>query len=102
VNRVLPLRVSAAFRSLDKTQDQSGLEQGNSFLLVVRMSKETPNRALVARPVCPRFAPVLWALTWGLSGKPVTYNRNVRDHDEFTVKLRYLHRNPVKHGLVEN
>jgi hypothetical protein len=23
------------------------------------------------------------------------YDRNVRDHDEFTVKLRYLHRNPV-------
>jgi putative transposase len=28
------------------------------------------------------------------------YDRNVRDCDEFTVKLRYLHRNPVKRGLV--
>ena len=28
------------------------------------------------------------------------YDRNVRDYCEFTVKLRYLHRNPVKHGLV--
>ncbi len=28
------------------------------------------------------------------------YDRNVRDYDEFTVKLRYLHRNPVKRGLV--
>ena len=27
------------------------------------------------------------------------YDRNVRDHREFTVKLRYLHRNPVKRGL---
>ena len=27
-------------------------------------------------------------------------SRNVRDHREFTVKLRYLHRNPVKRGLV--
>jgi hypothetical protein len=24
----------------------------------------------------------------------------VRDYHEFTVKLRYLHRNPVKRGLV--
>jgi len=28
------------------------------------------------------------------------YDRNVRDEDEFKVKLRYLHRNPVKRGLV--
>jgi len=28
------------------------------------------------------------------------YDRNVRDYCEFTAKLRYLHRNPVKHGLV--
>jgi hypothetical protein len=30
------------------------------------------------------------------------YDRNVRDEDEFTVKLRYLHRNPVARGLVED
>jgi putative transposase len=29
------------------------------------------------------------------------YDRNVRDMREFTVKLRYLHRNPVKPGLVK-
>ena len=28
------------------------------------------------------------------------YDRNLRDAREFTVKLRYLHRNPVKRGLV--
>src|SRR5437667_1007317 len=28
------------------------------------------------------------------------YDRNVRNYREFTVKLRYLHRNPVKRGLV--
>jgi putative transposase len=28
------------------------------------------------------------------------HDRNVRDYDEFIVKLRYLHRNPVKRGLV--
>ncbi len=30
------------------------------------------------------------------------YDRNVRDAQEFTVKLRYLHRNPVKRGLVKD
>ncbi len=28
------------------------------------------------------------------------YDRNVRDYEEFKVKLRYLHRNPVTRGLV--
>ena len=28
------------------------------------------------------------------------YDRNVRDASEFTEKLRYIHRNPVKRGLV--
>jgi putative transposase len=28
------------------------------------------------------------------------YDRNVRDHEEFTHELRYIHRNPVKRGLV--
>ena len=30
------------------------------------------------------------------------YDRNVRDEREFLEKLRYLHRNPVKRGLVMN
>lgn len=29
------------------------------------------------------------------------YDRNVRNEREFMVKLRYLHRNPVKRGLVK-
>ncbi len=29
------------------------------------------------------------------------HDRNIRDADEFTTKLRYLHRNPVKRGLVK-
>jgi putative transposase len=29
------------------------------------------------------------------------YDRNVRDPREFTIKLRYLHRNPVKRELVK-
>jgi REP-associated tyrosine transposase len=30
------------------------------------------------------------------------YDRNIRDYEEFAEKLRYLHRNPIKRGLVEN
>jgi putative transposase len=30
------------------------------------------------------------------------HDRNVRDYHEFGVKLRYLHNNPVKRGLVES
>ena len=30
------------------------------------------------------------------------YDRNIRDEREFLVKLRYIHRNPVKRGLVED
>jgi putative transposase len=31
----------------------------------------------------------------------MTANRNIRDYDECVEKLRYLHRDPVKRGLVE-
>ena len=30
------------------------------------------------------------------------YDRNVRSAREFRVKLRYVHRNPMKRGLVKN
>jgi putative transposase len=30
------------------------------------------------------------------------HDRNVRDAEEFAIKLRYLHRNPVKRGLVKD
>jgi len=39
-------------------------------------------------------------LTSGSFWEKRYYDRNVRDYHEFTVKLRYLHRNPVKRGLV--
>jgi putative transposase len=29
------------------------------------------------------------------------YDRNIRDHAEFVETLQYIHRNPVKRGLVE-
>jgi len=30
------------------------------------------------------------------------YDRNIRDYQEFVMKLRYLHRNPVKRGLCSS
>jgi putative transposase len=30
------------------------------------------------------------------------YDRNIRDYREFVLKLRYLHRNPVKRGLCQS
>ena len=30
------------------------------------------------------------------------YDHNVRNHESFVNKLRYIHRNPVKRGLCEN
>jgi putative transposase len=29
------------------------------------------------------------------------YDFNVKDHEQFVEKLRYIHRNPVKRGIVE-
>jgi len=29
------------------------------------------------------------------------FDRNLRDYEEFVEKLQYIHRNPVKRGLVE-
>jgi len=37
---------------------------------------------------------------WGSFWQKRYYDRNIRDAREFTLKLRYLHRNPVKRGLV--
>jgi hypothetical protein len=45
MNRVLSLRVFAAFRSFSRTQDQSGLEQ-EFFFPGVRMSKNNPIPAI--------------------------------------------------------
>jgi putative transposase len=71
------------------------------------------------RSLEPRLASKERALTWGTLGtlaalptfdKSATgsfwekryYDRNVRDEDEFRIKLRYVHRNPVKRGLVQD
>lgn len=67
-----------------------------------------------------RFVPKSGERTWGtVNGRTTTrrsegrpesrsfwqkryYDRNVRDAEEFSIKLRYLHRNPVKRGLASD
>ena len=50
-------------------------------------------------------SPLFWANLGSENPNPFWqkryYDRNVRDAREFSVKLRYLHRNPVKRGLVK-
>jgi len=80
-------------------------------------------------PGAPGSRPSFWALTWASllaeaihdlklsfakrvrslrpGDQPGSFwqkrydDRNVRDEREFTVKLRYLHRNPLKRGLAK-
>jgi putative transposase len=42
---------------------------------------------------CSEYRSPLWQKRY--------YDRNIRDYAEFVEKLQYIHRNPVKRGLVE-
>ncbi|MGB8885211.1 MAG: transposase [Candidatus Korobacteraceae bacterium] len=56
--------------------------------------------------ICAPGSPLCWANLGSRKVGPFWqkryHDRNVRDAHEFTVKLRYLHRNPVKRGLVND
>jgi putative transposase len=64
--------------------------------------KQSVSRRLIDHPDCGGpFKP-----EFGLSGVKAEhfwqkryYDFNVRDHEQFVEKLRYIHRNPVKAGL---
>ena len=57
------------------------------------LSKVVLRQTIAGSKECNRIAISFWQKRY--------YDRNVRDAVEFTVKLRYLHRNPVKRGLVK-
>jgi len=58
---------------------------------MVRLEKGGPTRQDWVRPVCPGFVvPVLSRY----------YDFNVWSERKFVEKLRYIHHNPVKRGLV--
>jgi putative transposase len=62
-------------------------------------------KRLRGRRVGAPGSPSCWANLGSQNSTPFWqkryYDRNVRDAPEFSVKLRYLHRNPVKRGLVK-
>lgn len=92
--------------------DQGTLADGMHFL---KLSFAKRLKAVVPDPTVPalmvpqvRGRPLAANLGLGQMDQTPThfwqkryYDRNVRDEDEFTVKLRYLHRNPVTRGLVK-
>ena len=60
-----------------------------------------PEPALSLSKGSPLFWANLGSEKLGSLWQKLYYDRNVRDAQEFAVKLRYLHRNPVKRGLVK-
>ncbi len=66
---------------------------------------------LLSEPECGILADALKSLKQGVSRRLIGdaehfwqkryYDFNVRDHEQFVEKLRYIHRNPVKAGLCE-
>ena len=56
--------------------------------------------------ICAPGSPLFWdnlgSQKVGTFWQKRYHDRNVRDAHEFSVKLRYLHRNPVKRGLVKD
>lgn len=56
--------------------------------------------ALQALKIAVARRAVFYAPAHGAFWQRRYYDHNVRDYDSFVEKLRYLHRNPVKRGLV--
>jgi putative transposase len=66
---------------------------------------------LLSEPDTGALADALKSLKQGVSRRLITsaghfwqkryYDLNIRDHEQFIEKLRYIHRNPVKRGLCE-
>jgi putative transposase len=66
---------------------------------------------LVSEPQRQTLAEALKSLKQGVSRRLIGdaehfwqkryYDHNVRNHDKFVEKLRYIHRNPVKRGLCQ-
>jgi putative transposase len=72
--------------------------------LKLSFSKRLRSKRLCAQgsPFCAPGSALFWPnLGSGPFWQKRYHDRNVRDAHEFAVKLRYLHRNPVKRGLVK-
>jgi putative transposase len=104
-----PLFTSAA----NKQTFEAGLERvRRSFGLCVYGYVVMPNHVhlLISEPPRGTLAEALKSLKQGVSRRLIGeaehfwqkryYDFNVRDHEQFVEKLRYIHRNPVKWGCV--
>ena len=81
-------------------------QQGTLAQAIHYLKLSFAKRVRGRRQASPRLASKRGTRTWGTSNRNSFwqkryYDRNVRDAREFAVKLRYLHRNPVKRGLVK-
>jgi REP-associated tyrosine transposase len=66
----------------------------------VHLLLSEPQRGLLADSIHYLKLSFAKRLGTGLFWQKRYYDRNVRDEREFREKLRYIHRNPVKRGLV--
>ena len=67
----------------------------------VHLLVSEPQGALLAEAVHYLKLSLAKRLEAGVFWQKRYYDRNVRNEREFTEKLRYIHRNPVKRGLVK-
>ena len=70
------------------SEPERGLLANAIQSLKIASSKRSATRRVLDGRFCP-----LWQKRY--------YDGNIHDHKEFVEKLRYIHRNPVKRGLVE-
>ena len=68
----------------------------------VHLLLSEPQRGLLANAVHYLKLSFAKRLGSGVFWQKRYYDRNLRDEREFREKLRYIHRNPVKRGLVFN
>jgi putative transposase len=93
------------------SEPRSGTLADAMHFLKLSFAKRLKSKMAVPQSTVPQVRGRSLAANLGRMGVQTTstpfwqkryYDRNVRDEDEFRVKLRYLHRNPVARGLVNN
>lgn len=69
----------------------------------VHLVLSEPERATLAQALQALKVSVSKRLRWksGAFWQKRYYDHNIRDHEKFSEKLRYVHRNPVRRGLCE-
>ncbi len=96
----------AVLRALENTRKRYELRVYGFVLMPehVHLLLGEPKRETLAQALQSlKSASARMALRWRRGGAPFWqaryYDRYMRDYDEFSQKLRYIHRNPVQRGL---